>query len=48
MTFWIWKHVILIEDSAIFVNMSVWKFDGNLLVLTSKLNNITFFCNNLV
>ncbi len=38
----------LIKDSAISVNMSVWSSNGNLLVLTSKSNNTTFFCNNLV
>jgi hypothetical protein len=42
------KHVILINDLTISINRSVWNFNGNLLVLTSKSNNITFFCNNLV
>ncbi len=43
MTVWIWKHVILIKDLAISINKNVWNYDGNLLVLTSKSNDITHF-----
>ncbi len=48
MTYWIWKHVILFKYLVISVNRNVWNSNGNLLVLRSKLDNITFICNNLV